>query len=273
MPKAKRKRSADLSSELGSGNFAIDYNARGRAIRKCRTQTRESTLDDSAIAISDMEQEGGDSGDDTDDDEEDEDKDEEEEEEEEGDDDDGDDDDDEALYMGDSTLAAPVKKRKRSPSPPAPFPSDNVTALSDSSLSEAEEAKLSHPSPFAAGTTLHLTVNIPAGHVGPITLHLDPKQFASSQNSSCSWHPNILAQTTLARLNARSMPETTKYAGFLDLPAELRNEIYRMIFVTKRPINFATPDNFGRSAALLRTSRQVHVGYTEHPYGGYDVLT
>ena len=65
-------------------------------------------------------------------------------------------------------------------------------------------------------------------------------------------------------------------AGFLDLPAgknlkprcicigkadnkiELRNDIYRLAFVTKDTVDFGNPSNCQRSAAFLATCRQVH---------------
>jgi hypothetical protein len=228
MPRTKKQKRNNLSSELGNGDFAIDYNAKGRAIRKCRTQQRESPFEDSAVAISDNES------------------------------------DYEEETVGDVISVAPAKKRKRSPSPLARLPSDDVANFSDSSMSDAEEESIVRTTPPATGTTVHLTVNIPPGHQGPITLNLDPKNFASCQSvfaSPCK--PDRLTQTTLNRLNTRSLPKTKKFAGFLDLPAELRNDIYRLVFVTENAtINFATPDNFSRSAALLRTCRQVYVGRT-----------
>ncbi|EMF12798.1 uncharacterized protein SEPMUDRAFT_163845 [Sphaerulina musiva SO2202] len=216
----RQKRNNDNNpprSELGPPIFAIDGNAKGRAVRKCRTQQRKSPFEDSAIAISDDES------------------------------------DSEAEVIDDVIPVAPLKKRRRSPSPVGrSLPSDDeAVGMSDSSHSDAEEA----PSP--TGLTVHLTINIPPGHRGPITLNLDPKTFAATPCVPSK--PDKLTQTTLARLNARSVPKKKKLAGFLDLPAELRNDIYRLAFVTERPtINFALPDNLSRTAALLRTCRQVY---------------
>lgn len=220
----RQKRNNDSNhprSELGPPIFAIDGNAKGRAVRKCRTQQRKSPFEDSAIAISDDES------------------------------------DSEAEVVDDVIPVAPLKKRRRSPSPVGRLlPSDDdAVGMSDSSHSDAEEV----PSP--TGITVHLTVNIPPGHRGPITLNLDPKTFAATPCVPSK--PDKLTQTTLARLNARSVPKKKKLAGFLDLPAELRNDIYRLAFVTERPtINFALPDNLSRTAALLRTCRQVYVRFT-----------
>lgn len=221
----KRHKRNDPSSELGEGDFAINKDAKGRAIRKCRTAQRVSPFEDSTAAISDDET------------------------------------DSEVEVIDDVIPVAPLKKRRRSPSPVGrSMPcDDDVDNASDSSDLDAGE--LPKAAPQAVGTTIHLTVNIPPGHQGLITLSLDPTNFALAP--SMSPKPDKLTQTTLARINARSVSKKKKFAGFLDLPAELRNDIYRMVFVTERPtINFAQPDNLSRSAALLRTCRQVYVGHT-----------
>ncbi|KAI9836870.1 MAG: hypothetical protein M1819_001035 [Sarea resinae] len=46
--------------------------------------------------------------------------------------------------------------------------------------------------------------------------------------------------------------------GFLSLPPELRNRVYRLVLVDEDPVNFGSRRNFQRSSAFLRTCRQVH---------------
>ncbi|ORY13262.1 hypothetical protein BCR34DRAFT_562314 [Clohesyomyces aquaticus] len=46
--------------------------------------------------------------------------------------------------------------------------------------------------------------------------------------------------------------------GFTDLPPEIRNKVYRAVFAKCGDFNFGQPDNFQRSAALLRTCKVVH---------------
>lgn len=55
--------------------------------------------------------------------------------------------------------------------------------------------------------------------------------------------------------------------GFSDLPPEIRNRIYRMVFVTNAPIEFQTRKDFSRSAAFLRTCNLVHEEGREILYG------
>ncbi|KXT13967.1 hypothetical protein AC579_4193 [Pseudocercospora musae] len=208
------------------------FSMKGRAIRKCRFSKtpRDSPFEHSAVAISD------------------------------------DDDDFDEQDIDDSIHVASTRKRKRSPSPAAPsWLSDGggVDSLSDSSLSHDDDIPRPPPPPppppppsASAGTTIHLIINVPPGHQGPLTINLHPNDFAPPVRSAPTplSKPDTLAQATLAT----TLSKTSTYAGFLDLPAELRNDIYRTIFVTTRSVNFAQADNFSRSAALLRTCRQVH---------------
>jgi thermostable 8-oxoguanine DNA glycosylase len=55
-----------------------------------------------------------------------------------------------------------------------------------------------------------------------------------------------------------SKPNTTSKRSFLDLPAEIRNQIYRLALVSEEKLDFAYPSNFSRSSSLLQTCRQVH---------------
>jgi len=57
------------------------------------------------------------------------------------------------------------------------------------------------------------------------------------------------------------MPQSTSIKdkkGFLDIPAELRNQIYRHLLVKESNVCFAHPRDFSRTAAILRTCRQVY---------------
>lgn len=78
-------------------------------------------------------------------------------------------------------------------------------------------------------------------------------------------------RTTSSRSRSGSAhPAHAPKANFLDLPAELRNEVYRMVFVDAKPIDFCTVNNFAHSAALLRTCRQVHTEGCSILYGEND---
>lgn len=218
------KAAAAPSSELGTGDFAANYNSKGRAIRTCRTRKAQPVKDEF-----DDEDEDHLAEDDYDDD------------------------------LSDEIAVAPSRKKKKTAKrAPSLSPTRELLAgdLEDAALTSDDEATKSEghgggQQESGGHFTVHLTVNIPLGHQGPITLHLDPKAFMSASSDGTT-------QNALARMNVRSKPKS-KSAGFLDLPAELRNYIYREVFVTERPLRFSSPSSFSRSSALLRTCKQVHV--------------
>ena len=55
--------------------------------------------------------------------------------------------------------------------------------------------------------------------------------------------------------------------GFLDLPGELRNMMYELILVTTKVFELNRPTNFRRSAAFLRTCKQIEAEGTSILYG------
>lgn len=237
MPRTKQRKLAEISSELGDGDFAMDFHPRtGRPIR--RSQKADSPFVDSAIAVTDEESS-----------------------------------DDESII---AVSRHPSKKRKRSPSPPL---SDDDYDFSSPSESRCEseggampprpqsmpEMSLHAPTPVTCqGTQIvikDLMVNVPLGHTGPIVLHLTPG-LGGMPPPIGPPHPSSVPigftrpQTSTPQPPPRSQP--SRKTGFLDLPAELRNEIYRLTFVAKGRFALSRPTNFSRSAAFLRTCRQVH---------------
>lgn len=215
------------SEELGEGNV-VNYNARtGRPIRKSagRKSLVTSYLDPDEV-ISDLE-------------------------------------DDDDIFLDDvedTVRVAP--KRRRSPSPPmTPHLryADDLTSLG------------STPEPVPATTSippLSFTFNVPPGHTGPFVVNLDLNSLINSQTAFSSLSTSEQPRTRLSTdsgfsSKASEAPEQSKPSidgkvGFLSLPAELRNQVYRLTFVTKEKLNFGLPRNFSRSSAMLRTCRQVH---------------
>ncbi|KAI7539565.1 hypothetical protein KC331_g9682 [Hortaea werneckii] len=237
MPRTKQRKLAEISSELGDGDFAMDFHPRtGRPIR--RSQKADSPFVDSAIAVTDEESS-----------------------------------DDESII---AVSHHQSKKRKRSPSPPL---SDDDYDFSSPSESRCEseggsvpprpqgmpQMSLHAPTPVTCqGTQIvikDLMVNVPLGHTGPIVLHLTPG-LGGMPPPIGPPHPSSVPigftrpQTSTPQPPPRSQP--SRKTGFLDLPAELRNEIYRLTFVAKGRFALSRPTNFSRSAAFLRTCRQVH---------------
>lgn len=232
MARTKQTKPTACSSELGDGDFAVNYNPKtGRPIRK--SLKADSPFVDSAVAISDDE----------------------------------DSDDEEAVPVPRS------RKRKRSPSPPLSGVADDLDALTDNEAiwtNEHDDDVVVRSGkglgitglPAVTGgmqfTLRDIVVNVPVGHKGPIVLHLSADSAPTTPAAPVE--VPTLPQKSKQRKRNRKEPKPTKSAGagFLDLPAELRNEIYRLTFVANGRLNFGCPMNFGRSVALLRTCRQVH---------------
>ncbi|GAB7347615.1 hypothetical protein MBLNU459_g4489t1 [Dothideomycetes sp. NU459] len=215
------------SSELGEGNV-VDYNSRtGRPIRK--SAGRKSLITnyvDPDEVISDLE-------------------------------------DDEDIFLDsvdDTVRVAP--KRRRSPSPPTtPRVRYADDMMSISSTPEHVTAPVSVPA-------LSFTFHVPPGHTGPFVVNFDLNSLISSHTALGSLLTSEQSRTRLStdsgfsskgsEASERSKSIGNGKAGFLSLPAELRNQVYRLAFVTREKLNFGSPRNFARSSALLRTCRQVH---------------
>lgn len=167
------------------------------------------------------------------------------------------------------------RKRKRSPSPP----------MSEASMSDSEgDAMLSDYGAAAAlrqrpaqsietmppMAPLQLTVNVPAGAERQIVLNIDLNSYMNQHMASIPSARLPLPSPKRTKLSGpssmagsaspshRTPPRSTR-AGFLDLPAELRNEVYRLAFCSPARFDFGVPNkHFQRSSAFLRTCRQVY---------------
>ncbi|KAF2773735.1 hypothetical protein EJ03DRAFT_305317 [Teratosphaeria nubilosa] len=224
------------SSELGEGDFAVNYNRRtGRPIRRSLAASKAaSPFVDSAVAISDEE---------------------------------GSDDDGESITVS--------RKRKRTPSPPLSEAneSDPLDSACES-LDESDEDEAIHVGTGSAkpSTQSNITINVPAGHQGPIVLHLEPSATtvavpAAPTSRAPKTSQKKVKTATRGRKKGTSQGASKGRAGFLDLPAELRNEIYRLVFVSEEHFNFGGPTNFSRGAAFLRTCSQIHAEARSILYG------
>jgi hypothetical protein len=231
------------SSELGDGNWGTTHNKRtGRPIRKAPNKAN-SPFVDSAIAITDEESDGS-----------------------------------------EAELILKPRKRKRSPSPPL---SEANEDLSDSDLSidndvddftddlpRRQQAVTTTASASTSGamqiTLKEVTINVPAGHQGPLVLQLEPllntPKLATPPAMAAASKAQKISNKTRSRRKSTPKAEAAP-AGFLDLPAELRNEIYRLVFVADHRLSFANPANFSRGAAFLRTCSQVHAEGRSILYG------
>lgn len=144
-------------------------------------------------------------------------------------------------------------KRKRSePSPPPPVLSPAPSDFGDASGFDLDPETAVEATSNASKLMIppiHLTINIPKGFEGPLQIQLDPSMLAQSKQLGLSYvRPGFIPYSNSVK----------NKKGFLDLPAELRNQVYRHVLVKNVEVNFAHPAAFSRTAALLRTCRQVY---------------
>ena len=178
------------SSELGSEDFAVTFNARtGRPLRKARRLQEDSPFVDSAVAVSDPA---------------------------------------ESDASENSTISvARRRKRRRSPSPPLSEETYDDDHVSDSGKFETQSAV----SPLCQNaiqiTFKDLVINVPTGHTGPLLLQLDissqmPKQSSTIHTSRSSNTPYPQKSGLPPyQVEGKSTSRDSKYAGFLDIPAEV----------------------------------------------------
>jgi hypothetical protein len=176
----------------------------------------------------------------------------------------------------DGQIIKPTRKRKRTRSPsPAPPPLDPVVLHEDpDEPTDDETGNFHHKS---ATEPIVLQFNVPLGFHGPLMVKLDPSMLVWGKENGAAqdMQPNQAKTKNAAReaapessvaVLAKTNAEKTNAKGFTDLPAELRNKVYRHLFVHSHEVTFppreqyCSGDNHSLcwSAQLLRTCRLVH---------------
>ena len=145
-----------------------------------------------------------------------------------------------------------------------------------------------------------LTFNVPTGHEGPFIVNLDMSSLLSQGNvinseGGLARQPErepspkghyVTSPTALRSLSKelrqmarkrskylkaiqKTKPKPDPKLGFLGLPAELRNKIYRLLFVIPGGVetDFIRKDNLSRSAGFLSTCKQIHQEGSSVLYG------
>ncbi|KAK4986426.1 hypothetical protein LTR50_005332 [Elasticomyces elasticus] len=163
-----------------------------------------------------------------------------------------------------------AKKRRRTitPSPSPTEPPDSLLHVDDLPTRESTPFEDEQIASTNAIRTVSLTFNVPPGHTGAFIVNLDIA--ALSRNAPSHDRKIVTAETRASRPEALpepSEPENSSKGGFLSLPAELRNEIYGLVFLVDHWFDMSHPEDFCRSSALLRTCRQVHAEGASVLYG------
>jgi hypothetical protein len=176
------------------------------------------------------------------------------------------DDDDEPIEMpsedddGEIVRQPRSKKRKRSPSPPPP-PLDPI--IYDEAADEpSDDESVGHNGD--ADTSVTLQFNIPLGFHGPLVVKLDRSlMIRNTEGVAHDMHKRKMRRTlnpVTPNLETQETAVAVKKTGFCDLPPELRNKIYRHVFVVDNGFRFpvSSSKTVSCSAQFLRTCRLVH---------------
>lgn len=178
---------------------------------------------------------------------------------------------------GSIELSSPVKGRKRarrasSTPPPALSPAISpLQSRASTPRTTTDELNTTTLPTKAAtsgisNTTLQLTFNVPQGHKGPFEVHINLASLPGLATTGTTTQLSTAVKTATADMKPKSPINPFKFllasvpepgTGFNSLPAELRNRIYRLLFVGE-PFEFRTGKNFSRSAAFLRTSKRIY---------------
>ena len=150
------------------------------------------------------------------------------------------------------------RKRKRSPSPPSPHldPIEyrpQLEELTDDEMSRA----VSRRAPKQPSITLRF--DVPLGYHGPLLVKLPSNLLKLEDDTS-----RTMRQSKKHRLEpAPADAVQERHKGFTDLPPELRNKIYRLVF--KRDDSFQIPAckpwgdrSLCQSGQFLSTCKMVH---------------
>lgn len=158
------------------------------------------------------------------------------------------------------------RKRKRSPSPPAP-PLDPIIHDEDpDELSEGEPRNSFRRN--ADNCPVVLQINVPLGYHGPLFVKLNKNLLSALKEDGVDvrppkgrpWNPPSSSVNT-------HVVGTGKQDLFAKLPPEIRNRIYDELFVAEGDLNFHCPANFQRSGQFLRTCKLVHSEGASALYG------
>ena len=161
------------------------------------------------------------------------------------------------------------KRRVKSPKLKSLSPVESV-------LSSVPSSRSSSPSPIrplANASDITLVVNTPPDHNGQIVIKLDLDSILKASTVKPQLQlptPTSRSQSFQPKQRAGASP-SKKPVGFCSIPGELRNQIYRIAFLgetrNKHRFNIRDPWTFSRSAAVLRTCKQVHSEACDILYG------
>jgi hypothetical protein len=179
-------------------------------------------------------------------------------------------DDDESDDDGEEEAAAATprgradktkRKRKRSPSPPSPRLDPIIYSQQLDELTDDETGGAFHRhTPKKPPVTLRF--DVPLGYHGPLLVKLDSTILSlDNEGTAHGMRQSKKSRLGVAEPHVATIQERRK--GFTDLPPELRNKIYRHIFVRNKAFQIPACRPWGsgdlcQSAQFLSTCKLVH---------------
>lgn len=171
---------------------------------------------------------------------------------------------------------------KRDPSPDVPSMSDDdheEERADDLTLFEKPKKplrrKLTSNNVKTTALPNTITIEVPTG---PTTLHLNLRDLLSLHTDQRTSRQELDGPTLLGAhspaIERAETPESfadmrtnPKYACFMELEPDLRNRIYRSVLVKSDVVKFNPAPDLSRTAAILRTNKQIHHEATGILYG------
>ena len=151
------------------------------------------------------------------------------------------------------------RKRKRSPSP-APPPLERVLQMEQPD--HASDSDSPSPSSKTKLPPIQLQFNVPLGFHGPLYVKIDRSMLGLDKVHEM--RPRLVLNMAGPLSKRKTASASKKPLGFVTLPAELRNKVYRYLFVTDHVLQFpadrpgAQKDALKRSSQFLRSCKLVH---------------
>jgi len=170
------------------------------------------------------------------------------------------------VKQGRKQKKKPQKKRARSTSPPLSILDEGNFSRESTPERRIQEdddhAGYANELPLVmstagGGLTINVTINVPKDYAGgPITLTLPSEILQQGRKRQKVATTVVVGDKPIG--NTSQPPTHSPTSGWHSLSAELRNKIYRLLFVTEERIDFYSLHNLKRSAAFLATCRQVY---------------
>lgn len=151
---------------------------------------------------------------------------------------------------------------RRSPSPPSPQLSPIIYDQDMDKLTDDESSGLFHRR-MPRKKNLLLQFNVPLGYHGPLIVKVDSTMLdAEEEGKTHEMHHQEIKKVCVKSLSLTPKPATSAGTGFTDLPPEMRNTVYRYLFLRSNRDLRIPPWRDGEcltlSAQFLRTCKLVH---------------